>query len=58
MMMDQMLDLSLSLSNEVPMMHHMINGDGPQQVSLSSQTSYQQPLILNPEIFLQATATL
>ncbi len=41
-----MLDLSLSLSNEVPMMHHMINGDGPQQVSLSSQTSYQQPLIL------------
>ncbi|CAM4723100.1 unnamed protein product [Leuciscus chuanchicus] len=34
MMTDQMLDLSLPLSNEVPMMHHMINGDAPQQVIL------------------------
>uniref|UniRef100_A0A671Q1B5 Fibronectin type III domain-containing protein 3B-like n=1 Tax=Sinocyclocheilus anshuiensis TaxID=1608454 RepID=A0A671Q1B5_9TELE len=34
MMMDQMLDLPLPLSNEVPMMHHMINGDAPQQVIL------------------------
>uniref|UniRef100_A0A671Q4F2 Fibronectin type III domain-containing protein 3B-like n=1 Tax=Sinocyclocheilus anshuiensis TaxID=1608454 RepID=A0A671Q4F2_9TELE len=33
-MMDQMLDLPLPLSNEVPMMHHMINGDAPQQVIL------------------------
>uniref|UniRef100_A0A8C2IDZ0 Fibronectin type III domain containing 3Bb n=1 Tax=Cyprinus carpio TaxID=7962 RepID=A0A8C2IDZ0_CYPCA len=34
MMMDQMLDLPPPLSNEVPMMHHMINGDAPQQVIL------------------------
>ncbi|KAG1944088.1 fibronectin type III domain-containing protein 3B [Pimephales promelas] len=34
MMTDQMLDLPLTLSNEVPMMHHMINGDAPQQVIL------------------------
>uniref|UniRef100_A0A8C2IDL4 Fibronectin type III domain containing 3Bb n=1 Tax=Cyprinus carpio TaxID=7962 RepID=A0A8C2IDL4_CYPCA len=32
--MDQMLDLPPPLSNEVPMMHHMINGDAPQQVIL------------------------
>uniref|UniRef100_A0A8C2PRK6 Fibronectin type III domain containing 3Bb n=1 Tax=Cyprinus carpio TaxID=7962 RepID=A0A8C2PRK6_CYPCA len=29
-----MLDLPPPLSNEVPMMHHMINGDAPQQVIL------------------------
>ncbi|KTG04373.1 hypothetical protein cypCar_00027201, partial [Cyprinus carpio] len=34
MMMDQMLDLPPPLSNEVPMMHHVINGDAPQQVIL------------------------
>ncbi|KAI2648912.1 Fibronectin type III domain-containing protein 3B [Labeo rohita] len=34
MMTDQMLDLPPPLSNEVPMMHHMINGDAPQQVIL------------------------
>ncbi|XP_073686685.1 fibronectin type III domain-containing protein 3B [Garra rufa] len=34
MMTDQMLDLPPLLSNEVPMMHHMINGDAPQQVIL------------------------
>ncbi|XP_067290476.1 fibronectin type III domain-containing protein 3B isoform X2 [Pseudorasbora parva] len=34
MMTDQMMDLSLPLGNEVPMMHHMINGDAPQQVIL------------------------
>ncbi|XP_051971307.1 fibronectin type III domain-containing protein 3B [Xyrauchen texanus] len=34
MMTDQMLDLPPPLSNEVPMMHHMINGDASQQVIL------------------------
>ncbi|XP_030624730.1 fibronectin type III domain-containing protein 3B isoform X2 [Chanos chanos] len=34
MMMDQMLDLPPLLNGEVPMMHHMINGDASQQVIL------------------------
>lgn len=34
MMTDQMLDLPPPLSNELPMMHHMINGDASQQMIL------------------------
>ena len=33
MMTDQMLELPPLLNGEVPMMHHMINGDASQQVS-------------------------
>lgn len=33
MMTDQMLELPPLLNGEVPMMHHMINGDASQQVN-------------------------
>lgn len=36
MMTDQMLELPPLLNGEVPMMHHMINGDASQQVNLRS----------------------
>lgn len=37
MMMDQMQELPPLLSGEVPMMHHMINGDASQQVRLRTR---------------------
>lgn len=39
MMTDQMLELPPLLNGEVPMMHHMINGDTSQQVNRSSTPS-------------------
>lgn len=40
MMTDQMLELPPLLNGEVPMMHHMINGDASQQVSPRSTPSH------------------